>query len=227
MKSRLSLLKSKLANFREFFWPILEPEPKEDKSKKPQNDQITIQVDEENLEKAFELKSKIYDSEEERRKSIESKASLFLSTISITTTLVVASSALITGNEENNIAVKVSVLISFILSIYTVRTVWFSVKALERGKYQVMGVDDINVKGDKTEYYKHLIVCLSKKTKANQITINNKVDYLVMAQEYYKRAIVIICIYACLIVLFCLFFKNEPKNNNRFQPSYIHSTYKD
>lgn len=219
MKSRRSWLRIALTNVREFFWPLLDDDDSGLPIKDDQ-DELKILVSNENLEKALELKFKIYDSEVERRKSIESKASLFIGTVSVTTSIVVAASALITSNNEITLAVKISVFISFILSIYTFRTVWFSVKALARGTYWVLVIDDINIKGSKAIYYKRLISTLTKKTKANQDTINQKVDNLVLAQEYYKRAIVVISIYAFFVLIFCLFFKNQQKAPE-FTPKYV------
>ncbi|MBS1529156.1 MAG: hypothetical protein JSU01_02510 [Bacteroidetes bacterium] len=164
-------------------------------------------VESENLDQAFELISKFADSEEDRRKTIESKATLFLSTISIATTLVVASNTVLTGNAEKSWPVIASVAISFVLTVYTVCTVWYSVKALERGNYAVLGFKDLNHAGNTDDYKKHLILTMRKKTKRNFATIDEKIDYVTMAQAYYKRAIMVICLYALLILLFCLFYK--------------------
>jgi len=113
---------------------------------------------------------------------------------------------------------------SFVLSVYMVRTIWFSVKTLERGNYDLMGLNDINIKGNKDEYFRHLIICLSKKTKANYNTINSKVDNMTMAQEYYKRGIVTICVYAFLILIFCFFFKNSKKPVLEFKPKFVYAS---
>jgi hypothetical protein len=118
----------------------------------------------------------------------------------------VASSNLITDDFKNINAIRISVSVSFILSLYMVRTVWFSVKALERGNYSVLGFKDINQSGDDTDYKRHLIVSILDKVRANSSTINDKVDNLAMAQAYYKRGIVIISIYAFLLLLFCLLY---------------------
>jgi hypothetical protein len=128
-----------------------------------------IQISNENLEAAFNLKSKIFESEENRVKTVESKASLLINTISIATSIVVAANTLVIGSQQNNIAVKISLIISFVLSLYAVRTVWFSIKALERGKYFVMSFDDINISGNKEEYYKLLINSLKEKVETKSI----------------------------------------------------------
>lgn len=223
MKSQILWLKTKLINFREIIWPLLEPEVTQDVIAAQGNaDEIKILVASENIEKAFELKSKIHDSEEDRRKGIESKAAIFISTISISTSVVVASNALISGNTDNTVAIKISVLISFVLCVYTLRTVWFCVRALERGNYHLLSFKDINIKGDKDAYYKHLITVLVKKTAANYSTINAKVDNMTMGQSYYKIAIFIICLYAFFILVFCFFFKKTKTEIVPFKPSYAY-----
>lgn len=208
-------MKRALINVREFFWPLLEKDEVDFRSNENQ-EAIELNISDENLEEAFKLKSKIFDAEEDRRKSIESKAALFISTISIATSLVVAANTLITSNNDYSIPIKVSVIISFILSVYGVRTVWFSIKTLERGAYDVLNFNDINFSGTKPLYYKHLIQELNRKVIRNQSTINRKVDFFTLAQEYYKRAIILICIYSLLVMLFCLFFSSNSSKNAQF-----------
>lgn len=220
MQSSILWLKTKLTDFRELIWPLLEPETEQDIIEANQEEDMTILVESANLQKAFELKSKIHDAEDDRRKGIESKAAIFISTISISTSIVVASNALISGSSENTIPIKIAVSISFILCIYTLRTVWFSVKALERGNYHLLGFRDINVEGNMEEYYKHLITVLAKKTKANYKTINSKVDDFTMAQAYYKRSIFIICAYAFFILIYCFFFSKPKTIEYQFKPQY-------
>lgn len=214
-------MKKALINIREFFWPLLEKDFQEELAAPILEESAGLNIADENLEEAFKLKSKIFENEEERRKSIESKAALFIGTVSVASTLVVATNALITGNQEFSFPLKVSVVISFILSLYAVRTVWFSIKALERGAYSVLDFNDINVKGTKYQYYSHLIKEIQKKVIRNQKKINEKVDYFTLAQEYYKRAIVIICIYSLLILLFCLFYKKKVNTQPSIQINRI------
>lgn len=195
---------------REFLWPLLDREPEQARQQLPEDAsdlEGLVVIDEENLDQAFLLISKFADSEEERRKSIESKAILFLSSISIATTLVVASNTLLANNTEKSWSVIASVGISVILTIYTISTVWFSVRTLERGNYAVLSYNDLNEAGNATAYKKHLILTLRNITQFNSKTINRKVDNVTLAQEHYKRAIIVIGLYAMLIFLFCLFYK--------------------
>lgn len=216
MKFAISWFRTTLSNIREFFWPLLEKEEPDTEIRKTS---IELVLKDENLDIAYALKTKILDAEEDRRKGIESKAALFISTISVASSIVVAANTLITNSNTSSLPVRASVIVSFILSIYAVRTVWFAVKALERGNYSVLGIGDINYSGSKAEYQRHLIQVLLNKKIANQRTINTKVDNLTMAQEYYKRAIIVICIYSFLVLVFCFFTNksSEDKNDRDFK----------
>jgi hypothetical protein len=49
-----------------------------------------------------------------------------------------------------------------------------------------------------------LIAKIANKMRKNGITINGKVDNMTMAQEYFKRAIVVVTLYSFIILLFFL-----------------------
>ncbi|WP_179414832.1 hypothetical protein HDF19_19715 [Mucilaginibacter sp. E4BP6] len=227
MRSRRSWLKAILINFREFLWPMLEPDEDEDKDEngdKKKKPDLKLHLSDENLTQAFDLLRDVQGAEDDRRKTIESKASLYISTIGVSTSVVVASSALITGNNDNSLVIKISVFLSFILSVYTFRTVWFSVKALDRGAYNLMGIKEINFKGNKNDYDRHLITSLANKITANYDTINTKVDNFILAQEYFKRAIAIICIYAFVILMISFFIKTKPEQEKPVNMKCVHIT---
>ena len=84
------------------------------------------------------------------------------------------------------------------------RTVWFSVKALERKNYYSTSIDDFFIDSVDESYYKQLIAEIANKMRKNAITINAKVDNMTMAQEYFKRAIVVVALYSFIILLFFL-----------------------
>src|SRR5699024_2632073 len=80
----------------------------------------------------------------------------------------------------------------FIFIIYISRTLWFSLKTLERKSFYTVSVEDFLSQKKEEDYYKELIVRISNKTKKNFNVINEKVDNMTMAQEYFKRAIIVI-----------------------------------
>lgn len=194
-------MRKQLNKLREFFWPLLEP-PLE-ALKEPVKPLI---INDENLDMVFDLQVKKLGNEDDRRKGIESKAALLLSSISIASSLVVAANTLVLNN-KSTLAVRVSVLIAFILTIYSIRAVWFSVKVLERKGFHLLGYGDINISGSRKDFQKSIILKIESYLRSNQIVVNEKLDMLEMAQEYYKRSIVIICLYALLICIYCFLIR--------------------
>src|SRR5438445_8682369 len=142
MPSQTSLLNTAITNIREFFWPLREKAKTDLGEENPSP--IILNISDECLDQAFDLQLKMVEAEDDRRKGIESKAALFIGTISITSSVVVAASTLLITNNAYSIQIKLFVILPCLLSIYTVSTVWFSVKALERGNYASLGMDDIN-----------------------------------------------------------------------------------
>ena len=49
-----------------------------------------------------------------------------------------------------------------------------------------------------------MIAAIANKMRKNAININAKVDNMTMAQEYFKRAIVVVALYSFIILLFFL-----------------------
>ncbi|NDW08651.1 hypothetical protein [Dysgonomonas sp. 520] len=95
---------------REFFWPLLE--------KGTDNEPIDLQlseivVDNTHLEKTLEYAIDCYDAESDRKKSIESKASMFIGTISIITSVVLGVTSILV--KENEFDITICALINFSL----------------------------------------------------------------------------------------------------------------
>lgn len=186
---------------REFFWPLLE------KGQTQEFERLTVNeilVDKSLLPKTLEYTLDCYNQEAERRKGVEGKASLFIGTISVVTTVVLGVTSILVKENNFDVTVFVLVFLLFILTLYMSRTVWFSVKALERKNYYSTSIDDFLIDSVGDSYYKQLIIEISNKIKNNAITINGKVDNMTMAQEYFKRAIVVVALYSFIILIFFL-----------------------
>lgn len=202
-----------LKNFRELVWPLLEKESDnniaventEEQSEKPGEEYI-VKIEEDNLDLALQLQTKIYQEEEERRKGTESKAALFMGALSVANTIIIGANTMIWGKDIPGVVIKTFVIISILLAVYSIRTVWFSVKVLERGAFHVLGNSEVNMAGDKNEYRKEIIRKFMILIKNNEKLINMKVTNLAMAQAYYKRAMFVICMYAFMVFYFCFFY---------------------
>ena len=186
-------------SIREFFWPLL---AKDENEEKPGLNPESKLVQAENLNKALELMLKIYESEGERSKNIESKASLFIGTISVLTTIAVGFTTILIKESSFKVSLFMLLLLLFVMTIYLVRTVWFAVKALERKSFFSLSEKDFLNSATGETYTRQIISSIAVILKKNEDTINNKVNNMVMAQEYFKRAIVVVAIYSLSLVIF-------------------------
>lgn len=194
-------MKKILYHIREFFWPLIDSLTPEEKKKRQSPLVIPeVAVAEENVLEAYTLSATVYKDEEERRKGVESKAALLLSTISIASSIIVTASAYIAGTENVGTGTRISICVSALVAIYAARTVWFSVRALERGNYHQLGINEINIPGSKNHYLKSLTKKYWEASLKNGPVVDKKVEFLVLAQEYYKRAIIVIFIYAIVVL---------------------------
>ena len=189
------------SNIREFFWPLLEKAQILEPNKISQEE---ITVDNSHLEKTLEYAIRCYEAETERKKTVEGKASLFIGTISIVTSFVIGVTSVLVKVNDFNITISALVFLLFVLTVYMARTVWFSIKALERKNYYSISINDFLISDSDDKYYRKLIAEIINKIKKNSLTINSKVDNMTMAQEYFKRAIVIVVLYSFVILLLFL-----------------------
>ena len=185
MKALNKILKF-VVGIREFFWPLLEKQTKfySPKTFFPKE----ILVNSENLEVYHQMILKSFEDEHERSMIVERKASLFVGFIGIVTTLAIAATTILIERESGIEKLLLSIILT-ILMIYLVRTLWFSIKTLERRGYAILSLEDYELKGDKEEFYKKLICQILNATYKNTDVINKKVNFMVMAQEYFKRVI--------------------------------------
>lgn len=190
-----------MEKIREFFWPLLE------KGEVQKVTPLTIEditVNNDNIQKVLDYAMKIYESELGRNVAIETKASLFISTLAIITSVVLAITTTLIGQNGFSSVLFLLVCLLFFLTIYVLRTVWFAVKVHERKPFNTFYHNDILKNGDEREYSKQLIISIVNKTKKNSLVINSKIDNMVMAQEYFKRAIITLSIYSFFLIIFFL-----------------------
>lgn len=192
-----------MEKIREYFWPLLEKAKKEPTITLLNVEDIT--VDDDNIDIVLDYAMKIYESELGRNAAIETKASLFISSLAIITSVVLAITTTLINKDGFNLILFLLVLVLFFLTIYVLRTVWFAVKVHERRAFNTFYHSDILKNGNKKEYSKQLLASIVNKTKKNALIINSKINNMVMAQEYFKRAIVTLFIYSVLLIVFFVY----------------------
>lgn len=214
-----------LKKLREFIWPLLES-----------IDKITpkeINLDDynwsnEELDLMLNYIEKYSENEEKRKNQVETKAAVFIGTfgISITILLNLIKEFLFSNLKHfNNYNIKIGILFFIVLAIiYLCRSVWFSIKTLERRIYHTFGFPEFMLAEDKIENKKkQIIIKKYNNAKKNQEEINLKVDYMTMAQAYFKRAIIVSVGIGLFIFINELVIK---KINNLNLLSYFNDYYK-
>ncbi len=192
------------SNIREFIWPLLEKGENSDIKKLEFTE---IEVDQKHLEQTLKYAIDYYESELQRMKSIEGKSSLFIGIISVLTSIILGATTVLAKENSFSLILFFLITILVLLALYMSRTVWFSLKTLERRSFHTISINDFLINDKGNDYYKKLIAGITNKTRKNSIIINEKVDNLTMAQEYFRRAIFIIILYA-FTILFYYLFKN-------------------
>ena len=191
---------------REFFWPVLEPLEKKDFEPFNTGD---LTVEKNDLDTCYDLTLRYYDSENERKKAIESKSTIFVGSIGfvIAILLGMATGLLLNPKIQLGFLTSFSIFMWAVIVVYFCRAVWFSIRALERQEYHTIGHKDYIAK--EKDYRRKLITDIINKTRKNSRTINLKVDNMVMAQEYFKRGIVAVVLYSLVAGGYGLVFKTS------------------
>jgi hypothetical protein len=196
-----------LKNIREFFWPLLDPL---DETKVKRIDINDCQVTENEIDLALKYIGDYKKSEDDRRKEVESKATIFIGTFGVATTILInlEKEFILNTNITNSLSNLCFIILITLTIVYLCRAVLFAIKTLQRRKYFIFGFPDymlIDYKTKKKNILRDQYNCVS----ANMKEINIKVDYMTMAQEYFKRAIVVVAVMAILFLIQYAILSND------------------
>jgi hypothetical protein len=194
----LANLKKRLNNVREFVWPLLEPL---ELSQPKQISQEDCKWGEDETDMILEYIEKYQQSEENRKKDVESKSTIFIGTFGVAITVLISLIKDIISSTEPYSIFKLVLVSTMILAIiYLCRAVWFSIKVLERRKYYVFTFPEFMLKST-WDKKRQIIIRKYNNVKRNQDEINIMVDYMTMAQEYFKRAIAVVAIFSSTLLI--------------------------
>ena len=194
-----------MSEFFDFFWPTLkassssdlEPSFKISKEDCRFRDVAEIQL-------ALEYAKEFARFEDERRQTVENKAALFIGAFSLAVSLLVSVVAdLISKVEQYPVFIALIVIFTVLLIIYLCRASLYAVKALSRKNYYVIGVPKSLFNVDRPvsseEQLTNLFIEITNNTYSNCKATNEKVDAMVMAQEFFKCAIRTVLVLAVLL----------------------------
>lgn len=186
---------------RDYFWPMLDGKEISISNKLKESD-CKFQ-DDENLDKAIELALLYAKSEDERRSSVETKAALFVGTFSLAVTILISMVKDFILNMQSYSIVAVSIIIAFtsIVIVYLCRAVLYSIDALSRKSYSAIGIPQFLYTQD-SNYKIKLFLEIRNSIYSNFKAINQKVDSMTMAQEFFKCAVRTVMVLAGVMLIF-------------------------
>ncbi len=181
-------------DIREFFWPLLEGEAKHYQiAVEKIQEALKDEKDKNKIDELLGLSKSLYDREENRRSTVEAKATTLLGATGLTTTLIVSfgKSLFFEFDKLGTLTAFAFALFFIITLLYFWRTISYSLRALSRSGFQTMLPHEIiEMKDtDECEYKKKIATLILDKTAKNYPPTNVKVDWMVMSQEYFKRGI--------------------------------------
>jgi len=154
------------------------------------------------LQEKMQYAYECYKQEMERKKTVESKASMFIATITFVATVLIGLSTrqILEGKFSSVFAFSLQLLLACAI-FFVLRTLWYSIKTLERRAFYYLSLNDFrDERGD--DFYYKMISELDEAICRNQPITNRKVDYMMKAQYSFKIAIGLSVVYILLLVAF-------------------------
>jgi hypothetical protein len=154
------------------------------------------------LQEKMQYAYECYKQEMERKKTVESKASMFIATITFVATVLIGLSTrqILEGKFSSVFAFFLQLLLACVI-FFVLRTLWYSIKTLEKRAFYYLSLNDFrDERGD--DFYYKMISEFDEAICRNQPIINRKVDHMMKAQYSFKVAIGLSVVYILLLVTF-------------------------
>jgi multisubunit Na+/H+ antiporter MnhB subunit len=202
------IIKKIYIEVREFLWPVLEGEPKKPNVRSASQilDQLKKEIDSDKIKRLFEVSKEISEREEKRRATVESKATTLLGATGLTITLIVGFGKSLFVDYANSPDIDLFTVyifsFFFLLSIlYLSRSIHFSLKALSRTGFHTLRHKDVTEMDGLSagDYDKKIAATILENTSNNYPIVNEKVDWMVMSQEYFRRGVFSVIVAALIL----------------------------
>lgn len=185
-----------LKEIREAIWPMLEKESiNHDYSKLDQNDLETDMPD-----LSVDLARFMYEQEKDRLSRIESKSIVFISLFGAIVIIIIFLLKEILYKPNLDLVENITLMIIPFLILYMLQVMKYSIKALERKSFYSLSKNDF-IQKSKREVVKNILYIIEK----NYPVINEKVDNMVLAQEFTKRIIYFLISLMVIIIIYSLY----------------------
>lgn len=186
----------------DFIIPLMPKEPREEQV--ATLDAATIQGDDKLLSRKAAVSQQYYNDERGRTRTIEGKASMFITSSGFLGTVLIGTANIIVSQKESASWLRMIMILCLLLfAIYMVGTIIYALKALKRGKYSRPDPATIlNMAGE--DFDRNAIADLVNSTAYNQNATNLKMDYVVVAQRFYKRLMFSVLAFVVVLLVYVL-----------------------
>jgi uncharacterized membrane protein len=187
-----------IRNIIEFFWPMLPPQGAPQHFPEARENEVRAQG--EGLRSICGMAEKAYQEEYDRMRVIESKASIFIGTTTFMATFVIGISTFLAKEQNIGLFLMILAILACCICIYMARVLYLSIRALERSAVAVVNpVKYYNLNNHEDILVK--IICeYINATHFNHTPINRKMDFVVLAQQYFKRVLYLLGVYGLVLL---------------------------
>lgn len=187
-------------DFIELFIPLMPKEQRENRETFIRPEDIVGEG--EALSRKAEATQRCYDEERDRTRVIEGKASMFITSSGFLGTVLIGTSNIIISQTEGAIWLRVLMLFCLLFFTgYMVGTILFALNALRRSTFSRPDPSTILDLEDK-EFVKQTIADMTNSTTYNLNASNHKMDYVVLAQKYYKRLMYSVLAFVVVLLIY-------------------------
>lgn len=168
-------------------WPHLESENNSMQLKDISGKEISDNAD---LSSLLEISKASYDDETNRMHQIESKTTIFIGLVSVLASVVIG---FISGKFDYlNFNLNLQSIILILFVVYMMMTLFNTIRSLRKIQFfKLDPTEYLNL--DKEKVLKQEIADYIMASRRNNISINTKVDYMTLAQDFFLRALIALC----------------------------------
>ena len=168
-------------------WPHLESKNNSMQLKDISGKEISDNAD---LSSLLEISKASYDDETNRMHQIESKTTIFIGLVSVLASVVIG---FISGKFDYlNFNLNLQSIILILFVVYMMMTLFNTIRSLRKIQFfKLDPTEYLNL--DKEKVLKQEIADYIMASRRNNISINTKVDYMTLAQDFFLRALITFC----------------------------------
>lgn len=163
-----------------------------------------IQGDSQVLSRKAAVSQQYFNDERGRTKTIEGKASMFITSSGFLGTVLIGTANIIVSQNDSASWLRlIMVMCLLFFAVYMVGTILYALMALKRGIYYRPDPTTIlNMAGD--DFDRNAIADLVNSTALNQNATNDKMSHVVIAQRFYKRLILTVLAFVVVLLIYVL-----------------------